>query len=143
MIVVRAYSCDDLEAVAELMGELGYPASSTQMQKRMEAISSHPDYATLVAECEGEVVGMIGLRLTFGYEHDGHVVQITVLVVKAAFRGRGVGKELIRHAEKWAREKGAAAIVLTSGKRPEREAAHRFYRHMGFSVTGLRFSKKL
>jgi len=143
MIVVRAYSCDDLEAVAELMGELGYPASSTQMQTRMEAISSHPDYATLVAECEGQAAGMIGLRLTFGYEHDDHVVQITALVVKASFRGRGVGRELIRHAEKWAREKGAAAIVLTSGNRPEREAAHHFYRHMGFAVTGLRFLKKL
>jgi len=143
MIVVRAYSCDDLEAVVELVGDLGYPTSSGQMRKRMEAISSHPDYATLVAECEGQVAGMIGLRLAFGYEHDGHVVQITALVVKASFRGRGAGKELIRHAENWAREKRAAAIVLTSGNRPEREAAHRFYRYMGFSVTGLRFWKKL
>lgn len=143
MIVVRAYSYDDLEVIAELMGELGYPTSCEQMQERMEAISSHPDYATLVAECEGQAAGMIGLRLTFGYEHDGHVAQITALVVKASFRGRGVGKELIRHAENWSREKGAAAIVLTSGNRPEREAAHQFYRHMGFTVTGLRFWKKL
>jgi len=114
MIVIRAYSPDDLDAVAELMGELGYPASSAQMRNRMEAISSDPMYATRVAELDGEVAGMAGLRLLYGYEYDHSVAQISALVTKAAYRGRGIGKELIRHAEKWAKERGAAAIVLTS-----------------------------
>jgi len=143
MIVVRAFSFEDLDAVAELMAELGYPASRAQMRNRMEAMSADPMYATLVAELDGEVAGMAGLRLLYGYEHDHPVAQISALVTKAAYRGRGIGKELIRRAEQWAKERGAAAIVLTSGNRPEREAAHRFYRYMGFSVTGQRYSKKL
>jgi Acetyltransferases len=143
MIVVRAYSVDDLDAVAELMTELGYPVTRAQMRSRMEAIGSHPDYATLVAELDGEAAGLVGLRLLYGYEYDQPIAQISTLVTKAAYRGRGIGKALIRHAEKWAAERGAAAIVVTSGNRPDREAAHRFYHHMGFAVTGLRFAKKL
>jgi GNAT superfamily N-acetyltransferase len=143
MIVVRDFSFRDLDAAVELMRDLGYPASRTQMRKRMEAISSDPSYATLVAELDGEVAGMAGLRLLYGYEYDDPVVQIPVLVTKATYRGMGAGKALIRHAEKWARDRRAFALVLTSGNRPEREAAHHFYRHMGFAVTGLRFLKKL
>lgn len=143
MIIVRDFALRDLDAVVELMRDLGYPTSNAQMRKRMEAISSDPAYATLVAELDGEAAGMAGLRLLYSYEYDDPVVQISALVTKSTHRGKGVGKALIHHAEIWARDRGAAALVLTSGNRPERETAHQFYQRMGFAVTGYRFSKKL
>lgn len=124
MIVIREFAFRDLDAVVELMHDLGYPVSSAQMRKRMETIGSDPANATLVAEYDGEVAGMAGLRLLYGYEYDSPVVQIAALVTKAEHRGKGVGKALIRHAENWARTRGAQALALTSGNRPEREAAH-------------------
>jgi|CeladaMinimDraft_18_1061708.scaffolds.fasta_scaffold03801_3 GNAT superfamily N-acetyltransferase len=143
MIVIREFAIRDLDDMVELMRDLGYPVSRSRMRKRMEIIGSDPACATLIAELDGEVAGMAGLRLLYGYEFDGPVVQISALVTKAKHRGLGAGKALIRHAEQWARERGAVALVLASGNRPEREAAHRFYRRMGFDVTGLRFSKRL
>jgi GNAT superfamily N-acetyltransferase len=143
MIVVREFAFRDLDAIVELMHDLGYPVSNAQMRKRMETIGSDPAYVTLVAEHDGEVAGMAGLRLLYAYEYDAPVVQIALLVTKAMYRGLGVGKALIRHAENWARTRGAHALVLTSGNRPEREAARHFYQRMGFIVTGLRFVKKL
>ncbi|WP_174807380.1 GNAT family N-acetyltransferase [Paenibacillus alvei] len=143
MLVIREFSFSDIEAITELMGDLDHPASKLQMQKRMEIISSHPMYHTLVAELDGIVVGMVGLRQLYSYEGDNPVVQISALVTKVEYRGLGIGKELIKQAEKWAKENGVNAIVLTSGNRPEREDAHQFYKHLGYSISGFRFSKIL
>jgi GNAT superfamily N-acetyltransferase len=141
--VIREFSFRDIDAITELMSDLGNPASKLQMQKRMEIISSNPMYYTLVAELDDKVVGMVGLRQLYSYESDNPVVQISALVTKAEYRGLGIGKELMKQAEKWAKENGANAIVLTSGNRPEREVAHQFYKHLGYSVSGFRFSKIL
>jgi predicted N-acetyltransferase YhbS len=143
MQVIREFSFIDIEAITELMSDLAHTASKEQMQKRLEKISSNPMYCTFVAEREGKVVGMVGLRQLYSYEGDNPVVQISALVTKTEYRGLGIGKELIKQAEKWAREKGANVIVLTSGNRPEREEAHQFYKHLGYTISGFRFSKRL
>lgn len=100
-------------------------------------------YCTYIAELEGKVVSMAGLRLLYGYEGDQPVAQISALVTKSEYRGMGIGTRLMQQAETWARQNGAGAMVLTSGNRPEREAAHHFYQQLGYAVTGVRFSKRL
>jgi GNAT superfamily N-acetyltransferase len=86
---------------------------------------------------------MIGIRLINDYEYDDLVVQIASLVTRADFRGNGVGGALINHAEEWAKSHSAGAMTLTSGIKPERAAAHQFYKDKGYDITGYRFSKKL
>jgi hypothetical protein len=51
-MIIRSAQSADVEALANLMSELGYPTSSEQMRRRFEAISDDPSYATLVAERE-------------------------------------------------------------------------------------------
>lgn len=143
MFIIREYTSSDIEAITELMSDLDHPASKPQMQKRMEIISSNPMYLTLVAELDGIVIGMIGLRQLYGYEYDHPVIQISALVTKAEYRGLGIGQALMKQAEAWAQECGASTLVLTSGNRPEREGAHQFYQRLGYSITGSRFTKTL
>jgi GNAT superfamily N-acetyltransferase len=45
----------------------------------------------------------------------------------------------MKRAVEWARNAGCEGIELTSGMRPEREAAHRFYEDLGFQKTSYRF----
>jgi len=52
------------------------------------------------------------------------------VVVDAAARGRGAGEALVREALRLATDAGASTVSLTS--RPEREAANRLYRRLGF-----------
>ncbi|WP_164744523.1 GNAT family N-acetyltransferase, partial [Paenibacillus xylaniclasticus] len=132
-LVIREASFRDIDAITELMNDLGHPASILQMKKRLEMISSNPMYHTLVAELNDKVVGMVGLRQQYAYESDQPIIQISVLVTKTEYRGLGIGKELMKHVENWANEHGVSAIVLTSGDRPEREAAHQFYKQLGYS----------
>ncbi|WJH35422.1 GNAT family N-acetyltransferase [Paenibacillus sp. CC-CFT747] len=143
MVTIRKYVSRDLDEITELMTDLGHAASKEQMQKRLEAISSIPQYRTFVAEREGKIAGMIGLRLLYSYEEDDPVVQISAMVTKTEYRGQGIGRALLRQGEKWAGEIGAKAMVLTSGNRPEREHAHEFYKQLGYMVSGFRFSKRL
>lgn len=143
MLVIREFSMSDLKAVTELMADLGYPVTVEQMKVRLETIQSNPMYGTYLAELAGVAAGFIGVRLLYGYEGDQPVAQISALVTKSEYRGMGIGTRLVQQAETWAKQNGAGAVVLTSGNRPEREAAHRFYQQLGYTMTGVRFSKRL
>jgi GNAT superfamily N-acetyltransferase len=140
-MIIRSAQGEDVEALASLMTELGYPTSSEDMHRRFEAISADPSYATLVAAAGGKVLGMVGLHFERSYESDGNLARIMALVVGSGHRGRGVGAALISAAEDWGRRKGAGDLMLTTHKR--RAGAHEFYRRMGYEATGYRFRKEL
>jgi GNAT superfamily N-acetyltransferase len=132
----------DVEVLASLMGQLGYPTTPEAMARRFREISGDLSYATLVAETGSRVVGMVGVR--FGnpyYERDGSYARIAALGVDERHRGRGIGRTLVGAAEKRARCGGDVAVVLNSGK--QRKEAHRFYRALGYEDKGLGFYKTL
>jgi GNAT superfamily N-acetyltransferase len=140
-MIIRSAQSEDVDALANLMAELGYPTSSEQMRRRFKAISHDASNGTLVAEREGKVLGMVGLRIERSYGSDDSYVQIRDFVVGSEHRGKGVGRTLLSAAEDWARRRGARDVMLTTHKR--RTDAHRFYRSMGYEATGYRFYKAL
>jgi GNAT superfamily N-acetyltransferase len=140
-LIIRSAQSAGVEALANLMTELGYPTSSEQMRRGFEAISDDPSYATLVAEREGEVLAMVGLRFERSYGSDDSSARIRAFVVGSEYRGRGVGRALISVAEDWARRRGARDVMLAAHKR--RTDAHRFYLSMGYELTDQLFFKAL
>lgn len=140
-LLIRDAREDDVEALARLMTELGYPSSPESMRGRFARISAHPSYSTLVAERGGEVVGVAGLATGHYYEWDESYVRISAFVVDSGHRRRGVGQTLIEAAESRARSLGARTVFLNSGS--HRSGAHRFYEDSGYEATGYRFFKRL
>lgn len=140
---IREYNSNDLHALVELMSELGYPTEVEHMKKRMDRIECNPMYFTFVAEVHSKVVGMIGIRQLYSYEIDEVATQINALVTKKEFQRKGIGKALIHYVEEWSRNNGSEMIVLNSGIKESRKAAHEFYKALGFEVTGYRFVKKI
>jgi len=140
-ITVRPAHIDDSAAIAELITQLGYPSTEPEMHERLLAIAADADYVTYVAECDGRVAGMIGVRRGVHYERSGPYGQIIALVTAEAFRGRGIGALLVAEGERWLREIGANVVVVTSAD--HREGAHRFYERLGYDATGRRFFKRL
>ena len=61
-MIVREAGRDDFENLAHLVTELGYPSSTEDMGRRFEEISADTSYATLGAEGEGKVLGMVGIH---------------------------------------------------------------------------------
>ena len=136
---VRPVADADLPAVAALMGELGYPATSDQVRARLARVAGDDGYAAYVAEVDGAVAGFLGLQRGWAYEHDRPYARIITLVVDANVRRRGVGARLVEFADEWARERGAYALMLNTNVRSEE--AHRFYESLGFSRTGYRYTR--
>jgi GNAT superfamily N-acetyltransferase len=138
---LRYATLADAPALAQLITQLGYPTNLDQMRARLCPLLSDPVYHTIVAEIDGAVVGMIGLRIDRGHEYDGVQGRIVALVADSKFRGTGVGKALVREAERWSRERGAHKIMVNTAN--HRTHTHEFYRRLGFEMTGLRFVKAL
>ncbi|WP_214770196.1 GNAT family N-acetyltransferase [Exiguobacterium sp. s39] len=140
---IRSWTTDDLPQLVGLMTQLGYPAREDVLHERFSRVTRHPDYDLLVLEDDDILLGCVGLFQAQAFEHDTTYVRIVAFVVNAKHRRRGIGRHLIQVAEDWAHERGATAVLLNSGNRPEREAAHHFYNAMGYSVTSTSYSKSL
>jgi GNAT superfamily N-acetyltransferase len=54
------------------------------------------------------------------------------LIVADGARDRGVGRDLLRAAEAWARDRGCEALMVAT--RVTRTDAHRFYRREGYDL---------
>ncbi|PZD97296.1 GNAT family N-acetyltransferase [Paenibacillus sambharensis] len=119
-MIIRNYHSNDLEALTELMADLGYPTDMVSMEYRMEIIQSSPTNFTFVAEDNGHDVGMIVVREVYYYEDDGASAQLSALVAKQEHQGKGIGRALVRYVESWALERGIKVLTLTSGIKEER-----------------------
>jgi GNAT superfamily N-acetyltransferase len=134
---------DDIPHLAGLITELGYPTSLAEMEERFKDIATHADYKTIIALAGDEIVAVAGLCKGLFYEMNGPYMRILVFVVKQSHRGRGIGKQLLQQAEAWAAEQGLKTILINSGNRHERIAAHLFYKQMGYEVKSSGFVKRL
>lgn len=138
-IGLRPATPRDAHPVAALLGELGYPTTPEQARARLARIQDDADYHTVLAESEGEVLGLIGLQRGWGYEHDRPFVRVLALVVAAGARRRGVGARLIAAADDFARLHDAHEMHLTTAL--HRVEAHRFYEGLGFGRSGWRYTR--
>ena len=142
-VIIRDACVDDIEELTLLMTDLGYPASVAEMQTRFKNIFAHPDYRTIIAVIGDEIVGMSGLCKGLYYEKNGLYLRILVFVVKKNRRELGIGRILIKASEDCATEQGLNTVLINSGNRDERKAAHAFYQKMGYAVKSSGFVKEL
>src|SRR5881392_3284118 len=98
-LTIRLAELSDAQAIASLMGELGYPTRAAEMQMRLEPILQDSRYRTFVAVRGGKVCGMIGTFCHHSYEHNNPSARIIALVVDEKMRRRGVGQSLVQAAE--------------------------------------------
>ena len=132
----------DLPALASLMVELGYPISLAEMRARFDAVTTSPNDEILVAEVEGKVVALIGLRVMLSLHRVARVGEYSALVVSAPYRRRGIGQALVAQAEQWLLAKGVTSLRVASNNRRQEEA-HRFYAALGYEATHTLFRKEL
>jgi hypothetical protein len=60
LVHVRPATIDDADALASLSGELGYPATATQLGARLQSLLTREhDHVVLVATIEEAIVGWI------------------------------------------------------------------------------------
>ncbi len=121
---------DALGATRETVEETPAP----EYQSAFDAIAGDRNNALVVAELEGEVVGMMQLTFIPGLSHRGAWRALIESVrIASTHRGKGIGRVMIDWAIARAKERRCSIVQLTTDKtRPD---ALRFYESLGFSAT--------
>ncbi len=140
-VTIRIAGQRDTGAIAPLLGQLGYPTSADEVGERLERLTDRPDGEVLVAELDGEVVGVATYVLIDVLERPDPQCRITALVVDDRFRRRGVAYALLHTIEETARDFGCFRLEVTS--RADRAEALAFYRAAGFDERPRRLIKPL
>jgi GNAT superfamily N-acetyltransferase len=129
-IKIRRAKSSDAAAIAELSGQLGYPAKPAQIAQRLRKIQPQPQHAVLVAESpERKVIGWLHVSVAPLLEAPLRA-ELNGLVVDDRDRSRGTGALLLRAAEQWARRRGCKNMSVRSNV--IRERAHQFYSRHGY-----------
>lgn len=135
----RPAEVTDVPALTRLLEQLGHPCSEEQLRARLGF--GPPDRRVIVAELDGEVVGLAVLELLHPLHHGAPEAVLTALVTEANARHRGVARVLLADASRRARQSGASKLYLRCHRR--RDDAHAFYRGQGFEETHLTFDRPL
>jgi len=104
------------------------------------AAMEREDRLVLVAQLGGAVVGCLSTSVMRVLHRPAPVGRISMLVVDAAVRGRGIGAELVRAAERALTAGGCGLVEVTSNL--SRTEAHRFYEQLGYERTSVRLARE-
>ena len=140
-IWLRPARIEDADAVAQLLGELGYPTQAADARLRLERLLEKPDAGALVAELGGELVGLATFLVFDLVYRPRPECRLTALVVGARHRRRGVGSALVSAVEAIARGRGCFRLELNT--QPGRSDASAFYAARGFAERPRRLVKML
>lgn len=140
---VRQATLDDVPALVALFQELDRMQSDWRVftprpgfydevgAKYREAMNTE-NAVVLVAEDDGEVVGMAygEVRVPSRFS-DERAMELSGVVVRAGYRGRGVGQALVKEAARFAKEIGVEWIELKTFA--PNQGAMAFWEGMGFT----------
>ena len=143
---IRAAEPSDAAALVELARAVGaepegwlltdgWPRSVADERRYLRAVRRSPAGAVLVAHlADGELMGRLSVARD-PHPSSAHVADLG-LMVGAAHRRRGVGRELIDAAEAWARDRAITKLELHVF--PHNAAALALYERAGFEREGYR-----
>ncbi len=145
---VRPARPHEVEAVLDMYEWLFEPPGSRPeswdraraAEAALEAIRSD-DAEVLVAELDGELVGLCTAYLDLSSVRFGRRCWVEDLAVDPARRSRGIGARLLAAARDWARERGATHLELDSAE--PRADAHRFYEREGAGYRSISYGWEL
>lgn len=140
-IEIRKAGATDTKAIARLIDQLGYPVSGAEVPARIARLSNNDRASVLVAQRDGEVVGLATVHVLSVLNRARDVAWLTLLVVDESARRSGVGRRLVDAVEQFARESNCERLSVTTHE--SRKDAHEFYARIGLERTGRRFGKML
>jgi GNAT superfamily N-acetyltransferase len=126
---IRRTHGEDAARLAELSGQLGYPASAKQMRARLREVLKDRDGACFVAETRDGLTGWVHVSTTPLLEVERRA-EVNGLVVEEKVRSQGTGALLLLAAEQWAKGMNCQSMSVRSNVL--RERAHGFYERNGY-----------
>jgi ribosomal protein S18 acetylase RimI-like enzyme len=145
-IAIDFATAADLEAMADLLAELFTLESdfSPEREKQLRGlrlILDNPQLGRLfVVHAGDQVAGMANALLTISTAEGCPVLLLEDVIVKAGFRGRALGRQLVEHVLQWARASGIPRVTLLADQ--DNAPALAFYERIGFCRSNMRVLRK-
>jgi GNAT superfamily N-acetyltransferase len=131
-----AHQLDDLMPLVDaFQREQGYAAGDAALRSAVRALLGNERAgAVLVLREDGAAIGYAALCLGFSIEFRGRDAFVDEIYVAPAWRGRGLGRMLVRALESQARALGVRQLHLEVEQ--GNDGARRLYLGEGFAATG-------
>lgn len=126
---IRPAKTEDAEQISYLCGQLGYPAVTTSLYKRLSLILPLNNHRVFVMTEDNAVVGWIHAAIVITVEYDP-AVEIMGLIVDESHRKKGIAKALIGQVVQWASEGDYPRVRVRSNL--SRVESHIMYNNLGF-----------
>ncbi len=137
----------DMPRCTELLGilfsqEHEFTPDADAQSRALLMIIRQPELGQIfVIEMDGIIQGMVMLLFTVSTFLGKKVALLEDMVVAPAWRGKGIGKELIDYAVDFARREGFGRITLLTDS--DNAAAQQFYLSRGFTKSEMAVFRKL
>lgn len=132
---LREATVDDIDGIHVLATELAEAVGDAspdagEVRKKLEELLEEPRARVIVAEGDGDLVGVASLWIKPDLAHGDTVIEVPMLVVSEEARRGGVGRLLISGIREIAAENHASLIELVATR--ANVVAQEFYRSLGF-----------
>lgn len=141
---IRQATIEDSPVIVRLMTQLmeasGYEdwqVSLGHIEDNLQKMADSDAYQVLLAEDEGQIVGLLSLSFRHTLFHPAPSALIDEMVVEQGHRRRGVGHQLMAEAIERCRAAGCCEIEVSTER--SNEVAQAFYRQHGFSHEAVLF----
>lgn len=140
MVVVRAARNADIDHLVNLLRSLfaieqDFVFDPSRQRQGLAMMLDNPQGCLLVAEEDGQVVGMCSGQLLVSTAEGGLSLLVEDVVVDEKWRGRGVGRLLVEAVSDWARDNNVRRLQLLADR--NNTPALAFYRCLGWKGTEL------
>ncbi len=139
-------TADDLEPLADLLAELFMLESDFKPEREkqiagLRLILDDPAVGQVfVLRVGGSVAGMANALFTVSTAEGCRVVLLEDVIVNAAYRRTGLGRQLVEHILAWAAANGLPRVTLLADR--DNAPALAFYERMGFEYSAMRVLRK-
>lgn len=122
----RPLDDDDIDTIITLWEKCGLTRPHNNAVKDIDFARGEANSDVLIGELDGEIAASVMVG------HDGHRGVVYYVSVDPGHQGKGLGEQIMRHAESWLKARGVWKLNLMV--RAENEKVRRFYENLGYDI---------
>lgn len=136
----------DFENWLEMTLTLWPDHKKEDLKKELQDIIKSKKEETFIAKDDSKYVGFINISLRYEYiegSKTSPVGYVEGIYIEPKYRKKGIASELLKHGEKWAKQKGAQEMASDTGLK--NKISQNFHKKLDFKVadTIVHFIKKI
>lgn len=143
---IRRAGQNDIPALLGLLEllfsiEKDFVFDAEKQERGLRLLLAESRAAVMVAEQDGQLVGMCTGQLLISTAQGGLSVLVEDVAVAPAWQGKGIGRQLLAAISAWAVSHGASRVQLLADR--NNAPASAFYQKTGFQTTAMICLRKI